>query len=132
MSSQLSGKAISYCLRITSLLILFSAFTKIRLLSGLSSIQSLWAQFLVVLFFLSAVAGLIGIILQKMWGFLLLYFHIIIATFFFSASVIPLLFQYLNLDNKSATMLLPVINLVVLLLVAFLQVAASKVDRREK
>jgi hypothetical protein len=123
---------IDYCLFAIGGLVFLSALTKIRLLLGILSYQQLWAQALIIVLFVSAGLGLVGLIGQKTWGFLFVYVYISIATFFFSISVVPFLFGLLNLDVKAATTLLPTINLGVLSFTAFLHAAKLRENRRLK
>jgi len=93
---------------------------------GILRYQQLWAQILIIVLFVSAGLGIVGLFRQKTWGFLFVYVYISIATFFFSISVVPFLFGLLNLDVKATTTLLLTINLGALVITAFLHAAKSK------
>jgi len=120
---------IDYCLWAIGGLVFLSALTKIRLLLGIFNYQQLWAQALITVLFLSAVLSFVGLFQKKKWGFLFVYAYILIATFFFSISVIPFPFRLLNLDVKAATLLLFGINLVVLTFVGWVHAIKSKQGR---
>jgi hypothetical protein len=123
---------IDYCLVAMAGLIFLSALTKIRLLLGILSFQQLWAQALIIVLFVSAGLGLVGLFRQKRWGFIFVYVYISIATFAFSISVVPFLFGLLNLYGKVPMNLLLVTNLCLLTFTAYLHVAKSKENRRLK
>ena len=120
---------IDYCLWAIGGLVFLSALTKIKFLLWIFNCQQIWAQVLIAVFFASAVLGFVGLFRQKNWGFLFVYAYILIATFFFSISVVPFPFRLLNMDVKAATLLLLGINLVVLFFSGCVHAIKSKQER---
>lgn len=123
---------IDYCLWAISGLVFLSALTKIKLLLGIFNHQQIWAQVLITVLFASAVLGFVGLFRQKNWGFLFVYAYILIATFFFSISMVPFPFRLLNMDVKAATLLLLGINLVVLFFAGYVHAIKSKQERTKR
>jgi len=126
MDMTLPKTKIDYCIWTIGGLLFLSALTKIKLLLGILNFQQLWKQALTIILFGSVVSGLIGICFRKTWGFFFLYIYILIATFFFSISVIPFLFDFLNLSDKASTTFLMAINLSMLGFTIFLHAAMWK------
>jgi len=123
---------IDYCIWIIGGLLFLSALIKIKLLLGIVNFQQLWAQALIIILFGSVVSGFIGICFRKTWGFFFLYIYILVATFFFSISVIPFLYSVLNLSGKTATTFLIFINLTMLLFTVILHAAKWRETTRLK
>lgn len=113
-------------------MVVLSALTKIRLLLGILNYQQLWEQAVISTFFLSAVFGFIGLLYSKYWGFLCVYIYIVIATFLLSISVVPFYLGILDLDVKTATALLLIINFGMFVFTVFLHVSKSKDPRSFK
>lgn len=123
---------IDYCLWVIGGLVFLSALTKIKLLLGIFKYQQIWTQVLITVFFASAALGMVGLFRQKNWGFLFVYGYILIATFFFSISMVPFPFHLLNPDMKAITFLLLGINLVVLSFAVCVHAIKSKRERNDK
>ena len=123
---------IDYCLWAIGGLVFLSALTKIKLLSWIFNCQQIWGRVLITVFFASAVLGFVGLFRQKNWGFYFVYTYILIATFFFSISVAPFPFCLLNMDVKTATLLLLGINLIVLFFSGCVHAIKSKQERTKK
>ena len=132
MDMKLPRKNIDYCLWAISGLVFLSAVRKIRLLLGILNYEQIWAQAFIIVLFVSAAFGSVGLLCLKRWGFFLVYAYIAIATVFFSISLVPFPFGFLNLDVKVATTLLLIINLGVLAFTGFLHAAKSKEHRSSK
>ena len=96
------------------------------------ALQQIWGQVLITVFFASAVLGFVGLFRQKNWGFFFVYAYILIATFFFSISVVPFPFRLLNMDVKTATLLLIGINLVVLFFAGYVHSIKSKQENPKR
>ena len=119
-------KKIDYCVWVIAGLVFLSALTKIKLLWGILNQQELWAQVLTIGLFVSAVLGFVGLVYLKKWGFYFVYIYLVIATFFFSISVLPFFLSIFDLDVKTATWQLLTINFGTLAFTVFLHVAKSK------
>ena len=120
---------IDYCLWAIGGLVFLSALTKSRLLLGIFRYQQLWAQALIAVFFASAVFSFVGLFQQKKWGFLFVYAYVALGTFFFSISMIPFLFSFLNVEVKTATLVLFGTNLAVLACVAWVHAGKWKQEK---
>ncbi len=101
-------------------LILIAAVTKVRLLFNLFHFQNIWQEIILITYFASAIVAFIGLLRVRPWGFIAAYTHILIATFLLSISVFPFLFKLVRLDYSTATKVLVISNVAVLLLIAVL------------
>lgn len=122
-----SKHIVDYCLWAIAILVIVSALMKINLLFGLFNFQHLWEKTSILIFFLSVIIGALGLYRFKAWGFISIYVYILMATFIFSISVVPFIFNLLNLMVKNGTLLVFIINLTLLIVTALLQAIRSKI-----
>ena len=128
----LSKRAVDSCLWCIAGLVLGSSLTKTQLLSGLFALPHFWEQAVTIVFFGSAAVGAIGLLQEKPWGFVAVYIYILIATFLFSISVVPFLFDFVSLNIRTFTWLLLTTNLGVLAFTAFLHATKLKEKKKQK
>jgi hypothetical protein len=128
----LSKRAVECCLWCISGLVLGSALTKTRLVSGVFTLPHFWEQGVTILFFGSAVMGAIGLPQSKPWGFVAVYVYILTATFLLPASVVPFLFGFVSLDIKTSAWLLLIANFAVLTLAVYLHILAYGANKELK
>ena len=119
-------RVIDLAMRILGGLLLLSALTKIRLLTGFWAFPQLWAKVLAAGFFLSAALGAYGLFRLRAWGFFFVYAYIVTATYFFSISVVPFLYPLLSLTGISAAVMLIAANLGVLVAAVLLHAAKAR------
>ena len=94
-----------------------TAITKIQFLLNLLRSQFNWVAIIAIFYFASVIIAFIGMLRLKICGFIAAYVHILTATFF-SISVLPFYFKLIRLGHPTATIVLIIINLTVLLLIA--------------
>lgn len=111
-------------------LIFLSAITKLQLLFDLFHFNYFLDKLIVIIYFSSAIIASIGLYRIRLVGFIFAYLHVIVATIFLSISVIPFLFKLMSFGNQRATLMLLIVNLSMLVMIAFLH--CIKIRRLKK
>jgi hypothetical protein len=78
-------------------------------------------QAIVIVYFASAIIGFIGLLFFRIWGFIAAYINVLTATIFLSTPVIPFLLKFLRIGHSYSTTAVNVINLLMLISIAYLQ-----------
>jgi hypothetical protein len=115
-----SKQYVDYILWVIGALMLIAALRGYKVFFNLLHIHPFKNQAIIVVYFLSAIAGFIGLLRFRIWGFIAAYINVLTATIFLSISVIPYLLRLLRLGHSFTSIATVVINLLVLILIAFL------------
>lgn len=100
-------------------LMLTSALMRYRMFLNLLNTHPFRQQAIILIYFISAIIGFIGLLLLRVWGFIAAYINILTATAFLSISVLPFWLRYIKLGQWTSVIVLNV-NLLILILIAFL------------
>lgn len=115
-----SKRYADYILWLIGALMLTSALMGYKVFFNLLHIHPFKNQAIVIVYFSSAIIGFIGLFLFRIWGFIAAYINVLTATIFLSTSVIPFLVKFLRLGHRYTSIAVVVINLLVLILIAYL------------
>lgn len=115
-----SKRYADYILWIIGALLLTSTLMGYKVFFNLLHIHPFKNQAIVIVYFSSAITGFIGLLLSRIWGFIAAYINVLTATIFLSTSVIPFLMKFLRLGHGASTIAVDVINLFMLISIAYL------------
>jgi hypothetical protein len=114
-----SNRLMNFILWAIGALILTSALMRYRMFLNLLNTHPFRQQAIIVIYFMSAIIGFIGLLFLRVWGFIAAYINIFTATAFLSISVLPFWLRYISLGQWTSEIAL-VVNLLLLILIAFL------------
>jgi len=115
-----SNRLMNFSLWAIGALILISALIRYRMFLNLLNAHSFRQQAIIVIYFISAIIGFIGLLRFRIWGFIAAYTNVLVATVFLSISVLPFWLRYIRLGQWASAIAVVVINLLVLILIAFI------------
>jgi hypothetical protein len=114
-----SNRLMNFILWAIGALMLTSALMRYRMFLNLLNTHPFRQQAIILVYFISAIIGFIGLLLLRVWGFIAAYINILTATVFLSMSVLPFWLRYISLGQWTSKIVV-VVNLLILILIAFL------------
>jgi len=98
---------------------LIAALMRYRMFLNLLNTHPFRQQATIVIYFISAIIGFIGLLRFRIWGFIATYINILAATVFLSISVLPFWLRYIWLGQWTSEIVV-IVNLLILIFIAFL------------
>lgn len=117
--SKTSSRFMNFSLWVICALMLISALIRYRMFLNLLNTHPFRQQAIIVIYFISAIIGFIGLLRFRIWGFIATYINILAATVFLSISVLPFWLRYIWLGQWTSEIVV-IVNLLILIFIAFL------------
>jgi hypothetical protein len=118
----MSGREFKLEYIVVAILIIL-VITEVPLL-GYIDFNSVLQSLIVISFFVFSIIGIIGIFLQKQWGYFAIYFFILISSVLLGTAPIPLITKLFSI--KAATFLVIFTSIILFLFTLFLQIRVLK------
>jgi len=108
---------------VVSVILFFLIVSKVQLITFINP-SSLFQSLYIIIFFFSAVLGIVGMFLQRHWGYAATYFLILISSIALGIASIPFITSLFSIN--ASTFLVILTSLILFLITAYLHLSFSK------